>query len=66
MSIAATKLDPLIYEFETEEDAKNYDRWFRAKVQEALEDPSPSIAHDEAMAQVAATLEARRKARAGA
>jgi len=68
MTAVATKqpLDPLIYEFDTEEEAASYDRWFRAKVQEALDDPSPGIPHDEAMAQVAAIVANRRKARASA
>ncbi|PIV33716.1 MAG: antitoxin [Lysobacterales bacterium CG02_land_8_20_14_3_00_62_12] len=59
------RLDPLISEFDTEEDAANYDRWFRAKVQEAVDDPRPSLPHDAAMADVAALIEAKRKARAG-
>ncbi|MGA8515553.1 MAG: stability determinant [Burkholderiaceae bacterium] len=40
-------LDPIISEFETQEQADSYDRWFRAKVKEALDDPRPSIPHDE-------------------
>lgn len=44
------KLDPIISEFETEEQAEAYDRWFREKVQEALDDPGPLIPHDEVMA----------------
>ena len=35
------KLDPRVSEFETEEQAASYDRWFRAKVQASLDDPSP-------------------------
>lgn len=30
-------------------DPVEYDAWFRAKVQEALDDPRPSIPHEEAM-----------------
>jgi len=59
------RLDPLISEFETEEQAASYDRWFRAKVQAAIDDARPSLPHDEAMAHVAALIEAKRKARAG-
>jgi len=59
------RLDPRISEFETEEQAVNYDRWFRAKVQEALDDPRPGLPHDAAMARVDAMLEEKRKARAG-
>lgn len=58
-------LDPLISEFETQEQAASYDLWFRAKVQEALDSSKPRIPHDEAMARVSALLEAKRVARAG-
>lgn len=50
------KLDPIISEFETAEDAADYDRWFRAKVQAALDDPGGLIPHDEAMARVRETI----------
>jgi hypothetical protein len=43
------KLDPLIYEFETEEEAASYDKWFREKVQASLDDPGEDIPHDEVM-----------------
>lgn len=55
------RLDPLISEFETEEQAASYDRWLRAQVQAALDDPRPSVPHDEAMARVRATIEAARR-----
>ncbi|GAI25020.1 unnamed protein product, partial [marine sediment metagenome] len=37
---------PTVSEFETEEQAVSYDRWFRAKVQASLNDPRPAIPHD--------------------
>ena len=40
-------LDPRISEFETEEQASSYDRWFRVKVQEAIDDKRPRIPHDQ-------------------
>ena len=43
------KLDPIIPEFETQEEADAYDAWFREKVEKSLADPRPSIPHDEAM-----------------
>jgi hypothetical protein len=61
---AGTKLDPLVSEFDTEEQAVSYDRWFRAKVQEALDDPRPAIPHDEAMKMVQEEIERRRALRA--
>lgn len=57
---------PIVSEFETEEQAASYDRWFRAKVQASIDDPHPSIPRDEAMAEVDRMLEERRKARRAA
>lgn len=45
-------LDPRISEFETEEKASNYDKWFRAKVKEAIDDPRPGIPHDQVIAEM--------------
>jgi hypothetical protein len=58
------KLDPIVSEFETEEQAKSYDRWFRKKIEAAMKDDSPGIPHDEAMAHVRATIKAAAKKRA--
>lgn len=58
---------PFYADFESEEEAESYDRWFRAEVQEALDDPSPGIPHDEVMAMLDQMLEEmRRKRRAAA
>lgn len=62
----SAKLSPIVSEFETQEQADSYDRWFRAKVQAALDDPRPGIPHDEAMSIVAQRLEDKRKARRAA
>ena len=43
------ELSLIVSDFETEEEAADYDLWFRAQVQEALDDPHPSIPHAEAM-----------------
>ena len=51
------KLDPRVSEFETEEQAESYDRWFRAKIEAALKNDRPRIPHDEAMARIYATIE---------
>ena len=37
-----------------------YDIWFRAKVQEALDDPRPAIPHEEAMAMIKAAIDRKR------
>jgi hypothetical protein len=59
------KLDPIISEFETEEQAEEYDRWFRAKVEAAMNDTRPGIPHDEAMAYIDAKLKAAAKKKRG-
>jgi len=64
--VSTAVLDPLISEFATEQDAENYDRWFRAKVREAIESPHPRIPHDEATASVERMVAERRKARVDA
>lgn len=52
----STDLSPIVSEFETEEQAVSYDRWFRAKVQASLDDPRPSIPHDQVMAEMDAII----------
>lgn len=54
------QLDPLISDFATEEQAASYDRWFHAKVQAAIDDPRPSVPHDEAMARIRACIDGGR------
>ena len=61
-------LDPLISEFATDEGANSYDRWFRAKVQAAIDSKEPRIPHDQVMAQaeaVMAGIESRPRANPG-
>jgi len=50
------KLDPIISEFATQEEADAYGVWFRKQVQDALDDPTPSIPHDEDMAHIDETI----------
>jgi hypothetical protein len=45
-----------VSEFETQEQADSYDLWFRAKVQEAIDDPRPGIPHDEVMGKMDALI----------
>ena len=56
------KLDPIVSEFATEEDAAAYDVWFRAQVEEALKEKGPGIPHNEAMARIRKTIEERSRA----
>lgn len=52
-------LSPIVSEFETQEAADSYDAWFRAKVQESLDDPRPSIPHDVVMAKMRTLLKSK-------
>ncbi|CDG85807.1 type II toxin-antitoxin system RelB family antitoxin [Janthinobacterium agaricidamnosum] len=56
-----TALSPIESEFATPEEAQAYDRWFRAQVQEAMDDPLPGMAHDQVMAEMRAIITAKRK-----
>ena len=61
-------LDPLISEFATDEEANSYDRWFRAKVQAAIDSKEKRIPHDQVMAQAQAVMvgiESRPRANSG-
>jgi len=62
----ATKLDIRFYDVDANEEDASYDRWFRAKVQEALDSTKPAIAHDEVVKKMALIAEARKKAHAAA
>jgi hypothetical protein len=55
------KLSPLVSEFSSTEEAEAYDRWFRDQVQASLDDPRPSIPHDEAMARIRSTIKAAKQ-----
>lgn len=50
------KLDPLVSEFATTEEAEAYDAWFRAKVEASLADTRPAIPHEEAVARLDAII----------
>jgi hypothetical protein len=56
-------LSPIVSEFETEEQAASYDRWFRAQVQASLDDPRPSIPHDQVMAEMREIIAKKRAAK---
>jgi len=52
----STVLDPIVSGFETEEQQALHDEWLRRKLQAALDDPRPSVPHDEAMARIQCTI----------
>jgi hypothetical protein len=53
------RLDPIVSEFATTEEAEAYDVWFRARVQEALDDPRPPVPHDQVMAEMQAIIDGK-------
>lgn len=61
----SAQLSPIVSEFETQEQADSYDRWFRAKVKASLDDPRPSIPHDQVMAEMEAIIEQAEARRRG-
>jgi len=50
-----------IQEFETQEQADSYDRWFKAKVEAAMSCTKPRIPQDQVMDEIRSRLEAKRK-----
>ncbi len=58
------KLDPIISEFATEEEAEAYDKWFRAQVEEGLRSKGPWIPHDEVMREARKIIENAKNANA--
>jgi hypothetical protein len=59
------KLDPIISEFDTQEEADAYDRWFRETIQDAIDNPGRLIPHDEVMRRVSEIIsDAEHRARA--
>ncbi len=55
------KLDPIVSEFDTDEEAEAYDAWFRAKVEAAMASPGPGIPHDQVMAEMQAIIDKHRQ-----
>lgn len=51
-----TPLDPRVSEFDTTEQADRHDVWFRAKVQESVDDQRPGIPHDQVIARMQARI----------
>lgn len=56
-----TALSPIESEFATTEEAEAYQRWFQARVQEALDDDSPLIPHDQVMAEMQVLIDTKRR-----
>lgn len=56
------KLDPIISEFATDEDAEAYDKWYREQVEAGLASKGPWIPHAEVKARTKAILDKYRDA----
>lgn len=52
----SVQLSSVIAEFQTEEQAASYESWFKAKVENAMDDPRPGIAHEQVMAEMDAII----------
>ncbi|MCU0074938.1 antitoxin [Pseudomonas koreensis] len=51
------QISPIVSDFESEDQAASYDRWFRAEVQASIDDPRPNIPHEQVMAEIQALME---------
>ncbi len=63
MTTVNTPLSPIVSEFESAEQEASYNTWLHAKVKASLEDPRPSIPHDQVMAEMRDLIESKLKAR---
>jgi len=62
VAVMKTALSPIGSEFATTEEAETYERWFRARMQESLDDNSPLIPHDQVMAEMQEPIDAKQRA----
>ncbi|MDK9722333.1 MAG: stability determinant [Rhodospirillales bacterium] len=53
-------LSPIVSEFESEEQEASYDRWFRAKIQAAIDSKRPRLPHDQVTAEILERLNGKR------
>ncbi|MBI5121241.1 MAG: antitoxin [Rhodospirillales bacterium] len=53
-------LSPIVSEFESEEQEASYDRWFRAKIQAAIDSKQPRLSHDQVTAEILERLNSKR------
>ena len=58
------KLDPIVSEFNTEEEAEAYDAWFRAQVEAGMRSKGPWIPHEEVMREARKIIENAKNANA--
>lgn len=53
----STAFNPRPSELQVQEQTNSHDRWFRAKVQEAIDSKKPRIPHEQVMAEMWAAVE---------
>ena len=53
----AKKLDPIVSEFDTQEEADAYEKWFREEVRRGIDDPRHRIPHDQVVAEMRAIID---------
>ncbi len=56
---------PVESEFSSVEEARAYDQWFRAQVENSLADSRSNVAHDVVMAEIRALIESKHAENAG-
>ena len=52
MTAQTTKFDPMLSVFDSADEEADYTAWLRAKLQASIDDPRPSIPHEQVMAEV--------------
>lgn len=52
MTAQTTKFDPMLSVFDSAEEEADYTAWLRVKLQASIDDPRPSIPHEQVMAEV--------------
>lgn len=60
MPAQTTKFDPMLSVFDSAEEEADYTAWLRAKLQTSLDDPRPSIPHEQVIADMRERLEQRK------
>lgn len=52
MPAQTSKFDPMLSVFDSAEEEADYTAWLRAKLQASIDDPRPSIPHEQVMAEI--------------
>ena len=60
MPAQTTKFDPMLSVFDSAEEEADYTVWLRVKLQASLDDPRPSIPHEQVMVDMRERLEQRK------